>query len=175
MNQTDIRLEHFSTADVERLISWIGNEKEMVKFAGPSFTFPLTKDQLLRHLDDTKRHAFNIIHNDTVTTIGHGEVYHTNEHTGRICLIIIGDKQFRGEGYGTMATRLLTDWSFKNLHTKMVDLNVYDFNTAAIKAYERVGFRIITNNNTPTIIDGESWTSCRMQITREQFYSNETG
>ena len=169
-NDQDIRLEKFSETDFDTLISWVKDEKELIQFAGPIFSFPLTKEQLHNYLADTKRHAFKIIHNDTNTTIGHCEAYKTDEQNSRLCRILIGDKNFRGKGYGTLLTRILTKWTFDNLQANFVDLNVYDFNTFAIKSYESVGFKITAINEMTTQVNNENWTSYKMTVYRENFF-----
>lgn len=170
MKDFDIRLEIFSETDFDTLISWVKDENELIQFAGPIFSFPLTKEQLHDNLADIKRHAFKIIHNDTNTTIGYGEVYKTDEQNSRLCKILIGDKKFRGKGYGIILTKLLTQWSFDNLKVNFIDLNVYDFNNFAIKAYEGVGFKKTTTNELTTQVGNENWTSYKMTIGREEFY-----
>ena len=169
-NDQDIRLEKFSETDFDTLISWVKDEKELIQFAGPIFSFPLTKEQLHNYLADTKRHAFKIIHNDTNTTIGHCEAYKTDKQNSRLCRILIGDKNFRGKGYGTLLTRILTKWTFDNLQANFVDLNVYDFNTFAIKSYESVGFKITAINEMTTQVNNENWTSYKMTVYRENFF-----
>ena len=170
MDNRDIRIENFSEADFDILISWIKDEKELIQFAGSIFRFPLTKEQLYNYLTDTKRHAFKIIHNDTNTTIGHCEAYKTNEQNSKLCRILIGDKNFRNKGYATLLTQLLTDWSFDNLGVHFIDLNVYDFNIYAIKSYENVGFKKMVINKASTQVNNENWTSYKMTVGREEFY-----
>jgi RimJ/RimL family protein N-acetyltransferase len=170
MKDCDIRLKKFSETDFDRLISWVKDEKELIQFAGLIFSFPLTKDQLRNYLLDTKRHVFKVIHNDTNTTIGHCEAYKTGEQNSRLCRILIGDKKFRGKGYGTILTKLLTEWSFDNLNVNFIDLNVYDFNNSAIKSYEGVGFKKTATNELTTQVGNENWTSYKMTVGREEFY-----
>lgn len=169
-NNQDIRLEKFSETDFDTLLSWVKEEKELIQFAGPIFSFPLTREQLRNYLTDTKRHAFKVIHNDTNTTIGHCEAYKTDKQNSKLCRILIGDKNFRGKGYGTILIKILTEWSFDNLNTNFVDLNVYDFNTSAIKSYENVGFKKIYTNQATTQVNNENWASYKMTVTREEFY-----
>ena len=170
MKHQDIRLEHFSESDFTTLISWIKDDKELMQFAGPIFSFPLTKEQLHNYIADTNRHVFKIIHNDTNTVIGHCESYKTDEQNSRLCRILIGNKNYRGIGYGTLLTKLLTKWTFDNSHSNFVELNVYDFNTSAIKSYENAGFKKIAINEAITQINDENWKSYKMTVERETFY-----
>lgn len=56
--------------------------------------------------------------------------------------IIIGDKDYWGRGIGTEATRLVIDFSFNFLKADSIELSVLADNQAAIKVYEKAGFRI---------------------------------
>jgi len=144
-----------------------------VQFAGPVFSFPLTREQLEDNLADRRRHAFNIILEDSNQVIGYGEVYHTDAYQSRLCRILIGDIHTRGKGYGKKGTAKLLTWSFDHLHTDVVDLNVYSFNTAAIKAYESIGFKKIAVNESLVVVDHEEWISYNMKVTREEFYKTD--
>ena len=55
--------------------------------------------------------------------------------------IFIGDKDEWGKGYATEATSLLTRYAFETLNLNRVWLHVTEENTAAIRAYEEVGFK----------------------------------
>ena len=55
--------------------------------------------------------------------------------------ITIGDR--RGTGLGTETTRLTLDWAFNMLGLHNVMLTVLPTNTAAIRAYEKAGFKRI--------------------------------
>ncbi|MBN2472030.1 MAG: GNAT family N-acetyltransferase [Anaerolineae bacterium] len=52
----------------------------------------------------------------------------------------IGDPAYRGKGYGADALRVLLNYAFSELNLYRVELSVMAYNTAAITAYERVGF-----------------------------------
>lgn len=52
----------------------------------------------------------------------------------------IGSVDFRGKGYGQDALRLILNYAFSELNLNRVGLTVMDYNTRAIKAYERAGF-----------------------------------
>ncbi len=54
--------------------------------------------------------------------------------------IVIGDQEYWGRGYGSDATRLLLRFAFDELNLNRVQLEVYDFNQRAIRAYQKVGF-----------------------------------
>lgn len=53
----------------------------------------------------------------------------------------IGDKNTRGKGYGKEALNLLLEYGFKELDFYRIQLNVLEFNHAAIALYEKAGFK----------------------------------
>ena len=57
--------------------------------------------------------------------------------------IMIGEKDFWDQGYGTEATRLVLDYAFNVLGLHNVRLSVYDYNRRGVRAYEKAGFKVI--------------------------------
>ena len=55
--------------------------------------------------------------------------------------IFIGDKEFWGKGIGTKATQLILSFAKRELSLHRVNLFVKKGNIAAIKVYEKVGFK----------------------------------
>src|SRR4051794_35722766 len=53
--------------------------------------------------------------------------------------ILLGER--RGKGFGTEATWLILGWAFQTLGLRNVLLEVLAWNSGAIQAYERAGFR----------------------------------
>lgn len=56
--------------------------------------------------------------------------------------IVIGDKDDRGKGHGTAALRALVHWLHGELGLHRVELEVFPHNTAGVKSYEKIGFRV---------------------------------
>jgi len=55
--------------------------------------------------------------------------------------IFLGDRRYRGKGYGEDALRLLTSFAFDELRLHRLSARVLAYNTKAQKLYERCGFR----------------------------------
>lgn len=161
MARKEISLEFFTAQDIDRLISWVSNERDLLQFAGPIFQFPLTREQLEDYLNDKNRYVFNIVQNPTNKVIGHCEAFTTDKNSVKLCRILIADQSYRGKGFGFSATRELMEWCFTNLKVKSFELNVYDFNIAAIKCYEKLGF-LKTQEVQIMEFKGEIWKSVRM-------------
>jgi diamine N-acetyltransferase len=54
--------------------------------------------------------------------------------------IMIGDKAYWNQGYGTEAVRLLVKHGFNTLNLNRIFLHVFENNPRAIRAYEKAGF-----------------------------------
>jgi RimJ/RimL family protein N-acetyltransferase len=163
-----IRLEKFGKENYADLISWIDNEEDLMQFGGPLFRFPLTPEQLDDSLNDPNRIAFRLVSNETNASIGHAEIY-LSEQSAKICRILIGDKNQRGKGLCSQIIRLLLDHTFYKLENPLVELNVFDWNTGAIKCYEKAGFTINPDKVLERKINGNIWKALNMTIDKQKY------
>lgn len=51
-------------------------------------------------------------------------------------------KPYWGRGFGTDATRVICRFGFRYLNLHRIELNVFTWNLAAVRAYEKVGFTV---------------------------------
>jgi len=164
-----IELKTFTQNDFYTLISWINNKEELFQFAGPLFNFPLTNDQLLEYINKQDKKPFKVILKETNETIGHCELNFENGNN-RLSRILIGNEKYRNKKLGEQIVRNMVDLFFNHQSVKKVDLNVFDWNTRAIKCYEKVGF-IINHQNTDYLnVYGKIWTRLNMELKRENYY-----
>lgn len=163
MHNSIIQLIRFEKPDFEKLISWIDNEETLVQFAGTYFTFPLTIEQLDRYLQDQNRFVYKVIRVTTQTHIGHGEIY-LEKNNAVLCRIIIGDPADRGSGIGLQVVNALLEIAFQKLAVEKVELNVFDWNIAAITCYTKAGFTINKENTKLREVNGKFWKALNMWI-----------
>lgn len=83
--------------------------------------------------------------------------------------INIGEHDARRKGYGTEATRLLLDYAFTALGLHNVSLTVADFNPAAIRAYEKAGFREFGRRRECWLMGGKLHDEVHMQCLSTEF------
>lgn len=167
-----IRLEKFTESDFETLISWIKSKEELNQFAGPIFSFPLTKKQLINYINMMDKQPFKIVLTETNKTIGHCELNYENGNR-RLSRILIGEKSARGKGYCKIIISKMTELFFKNPAVKEIDLNVYDWNKGAIRCYENVGFKIVPKNFNQHEVNEKIWTSLNMKLDRNEWIENQ--
>ena len=163
-----IGLEKFHRDFYAELISWVTTEEQLMQFAGPAFNFPLTSEQLDKSLSDKNRFAFRVVNDRTNVSIGHSEIYLTDQsaYLGRI---LIGDVEQRGKGLGQQIVNLLLNFIFFDLYKTKVELNVFDWNIGAIKCYEKVGFVINAGKKSERKIKNEIWTAINMTIDKSKW------
>ncbi|WP_276501450.1 GNAT family N-acetyltransferase [Terrimonas pollutisoli] len=167
-----IQLRKFDQGDYDNLISWIDSEEMLIRIAGRQMSFPVTKEQLDISQSDAKRNAFSIIDSETGKSIGHCELY-LLENSAKIDRVIIGDLSMKGKGLCYPLMKLLLDYGFNILKQSAIELNVFDWNTAAISCYEKAGLK---KNNDKTMefeTNGEKWIAFNMSIDRKTYEQNK--
>ena len=83
--------------------------------------------------------------------------------------ITIGERDAWGRGLGSEATSLMLGHAFENLELHRVGLSVFSYNTRAIRAYEKVGFRHEGRLRDAIQRDGRYWDEIQMGILREEW------
>ncbi len=83
--------------------------------------------------------------------------------------IFLGDRKYRGRGYGEEATRLLVDFAFSYVNLRSIMLEVYDFNRRAIRCYEKVGFKQVGRRRCAKLLGDKCYDEVLMDIVAEEF------
>jgi RimJ/RimL family protein N-acetyltransferase len=78
--------------------------------------------------------------------------------------ITVGEHDCWGRGLGTEATELMVRHAFDVLELHRVGLSVFEFNGRAIRAYEKVGFRVEGRSREAVWRDGAFWDEIHMGI-----------
>lgn len=164
-----IKLEPFKPSDFDLLISWIDSKELLLQIAGTYFTYPLTTAQLQNYLDDKSSLAFNITEASSNKVIGHSQIIMLDNNVCKLDKVLIGDKALRGKGVGQQVVSKLLTFSFENLKAEKAELYVYDWNTGAIKSYERAGFVINYDKQMLTDIGETIWKALNMTIEKEKW------
>lgn len=147
----EINIELLRESDFETIVKWINkhNEDFMIQWAGPTYTFPLTVEQMQNHyqkgINSVNADVFIYKITETANSEMIGSVqlcrFDSMNNEAVIGRFLIGDLKYRGIGIGTAALRKVVQIGFEQFNLKRIRLNVYDINNAAIRCYERVGFK----------------------------------
>lgn len=85
----------------------------------------------------------------------------------------IGEKEYRGKGYGSEMLALILQYAFCELGLHRVGLDVTSYNEAAIRAYERAGFVYEGREREAIFRDNARYDLVFMGILREEWLARE--
>jgi RimJ/RimL family protein N-acetyltransferase len=168
-----VELRKFETSDFDRFISWIPDEQFLIQTCGPLFKWPLDKAQLDKHLEqaDVEKptvYAFTAVIFPENTVIGHVEIVWIDyeKSNGMLGPVLIGESGLRGKGYGSKIVKLAVDFGFNSIGLDEIYLWVFDSNTAAIRCYEKIGFRKCQFKESISKPGSKSW---NMKLRKEDY------
>lgn len=108
----------------------------------------------------------------------------TDKHIGNIVLhsihpvhrranlgIMIGDRAAWGKGFATEATDLVVNYAFRRLNLNSIWLGVLADHSAAIKVYEKVGFRVDGREREAWWADGAFHDVLHMSILAREYWA----
>ncbi|MCL2520809.1 MAG: GNAT family N-acetyltransferase [Spirochaetaceae bacterium] len=108
--------------------------------------FPVSLEEGRKYIEkaikaeDKPNFTFAICRTGDDKLIGDCGLFNFNA-TNRNCKIGIGlGADYQGQGYGYEALSLLNNFIFNELNLNKIKLNVFSFNTPAIKCYQKLGF-----------------------------------
>ena len=85
--------------------------------------------------------------------------------------IMIGEKDFRGRGYGTEATTLMCDYGFNVMGLNNIMLLTFEWNIAGQRAYEKAGFKEIGRRRQARRFAGRYWDDIYYDLLASEFES----
>jgi|HubBroStandDraft_6_1064221.scaffolds.fasta_scaffold141215_3 ribosomal-protein-alanine N-acetyltransferase len=128
-----------------RYLSWL-NDPEVTRYLEVG-TFPTTNRDLEKFYDEVTGSRNQVILGVVDKKSGQhiGNVKLGPIHWIHRCAtfgIIIGDKKFWGRGAGLEATTLMVEYGFNRLNLRRIDLGVFADHDAAVRCYEKAGFKV---------------------------------
>lgn len=146
-----IRFRHAERSDIPTFVSWL-NDPE-VRY-GISLYLPMSQaeeegwfENMLTHPVDERplsievRQPANGDRPESWKLIGNCSFMHIDwRNRASEFGILIGEKSFWNQGYGTEAVKLLVKVGFATLNLNRIFLRVMETNPRAIRAYEKAGF-----------------------------------
>lgn len=83
--------------------------------------------------------------------------------------IVLGEKAYWDQGYGTDATHTMLRFAFEELNLHRVELEVFDENARARRCYEKAGLRHEGTRRQAAFFEGMYHDSHLMSVLREEF------
>ncbi len=170
-----VRLEDYTAADFSRLAGWLTTPEMVLQWGGPRMSYPLREDEMQALLAATRTsppeaRIFRAVYVPDDDVVGHIEIGAIDwiHRSGRICRVLV-DPVRRGLRLGEHMMRAAVDVGFSELSLHRLELNVYDFNTSAIRCYEKVGFR--HEGVRRDIVHGGDayWSACMMSLLEHEY------
>ena len=168
-----MRLERFKLKYVPQVVSWIGDEAQMVQWAGGAFTWPFTQKQFRSHLRASRAkppalYPFALV--DRGTILGYCELAQHNPRWGLAILsrVMVSPRR-RHAGLGRLMVSQAVRFGFEELNLHRIGLSVFDFNQAAIRCYLRVGFVLEGTQRQSAKVGGSYWNCHFMSLLRTEW------
>jgi len=138
LEREDLKLMHKWLND-EEVMGWARSQPDNI---APMESIEKDFEQDLKG-ENPQRRTFIVVEKKTGKAIGWASIrwWRLYSTTGDIGLVI-ADKEFRGKGLGTEATRLLVNLAFNQMNMHKVELFTRTDNKAALKAVKNCGFKL---------------------------------
>ena len=160
-------------ADVPELLSWFANEAELLKWAGPSLTWPLTAEQFTQHLqaaDTDPPTLYPLGLYEANVLVGYCELsdFCRVADSAKLSRVVIRPDR-SSLGLGLFMVRRALVLGFEQLTLHRIGLGVFDFNSAAVQCYERAGFTHEGTLRDSARMGDERWNCHIMSILRHEW------
>jgi RimJ/RimL family protein N-acetyltransferase len=157
-----IRLRHVEREDLLLFVNWL-NDPEVRQ--GLALYLPLSNaeeenwfEELLKRSKDEQPLVIEARGEAGWVMIGNSGFFRFDWRNRSAELgIMIGDKRYWNQGYGTEVMRLLLQHGFKTLNLHRIFLRVFENNPRAIRAYEKAGFQHEGRMRQAEFQDGKYW------------------
>lgn len=138
-----MKIRPFRCTDIPALLAWFQTPAELTRWGGPKRSFPLTEEQLAACLAETHgpQPARRMWAADWDGALAATASVLMDWDQGTALLSMVGvAPQMRGQGIASPFVGQVVAAVFGAPAFERLELNVYTFNTAAIRTYETLGF-----------------------------------
>ena len=168
-----IYLSPRNSEDVEQFTEWL-NDFEITDYLGRSgMLTSLESEREYLESNTNSCASFVIVTLENDKMIGTVSLERIDNINRTATLgIFIGDKEYRNDGYGTEAIKMVLDYGFNYMNLQNINLNLMSFNERALKCYKKCGFKEYGRRRKCKFVNGKYYDSICMDIIAEEF--NET-
>ena len=134
-----MRLVSPERVHLKELMTWFKNQDEVQRWAGPNFHYPLSINSFTQDLNLDSLDSFALVSKNQAL-LGFGQCYERLGycHLGRLAI----SPQQRGKRLIDELIHSLCAHGLEKYQTSICSLFVLENNHAAIKAYNRLGFKL---------------------------------
>lgn len=162
---------YIENKDYEYLEKWIDSERTHALWCANLIPYPLSRQSLHDFLE---KNALEWTDSAYAATDDNGEMigffcYSVNiaDNTGFLKFVVVDDQR-RGAGWGAQMLQLALQYAFHITKVGLVQLNVFDENTAAKRCYKKVGFATESIARNVFSYKDELWSRCHMIVSPRQ-------
>ncbi len=168
-----IYLSPMSLEDADTYTRWM-NDLRVTDGLGRSSNLVNFESEKKWILENANDYQFAIVRDDNDMVIGNCGIHKIEQRNQSAEIgICIGEESHRNQGYGGEALNLLLDYAFDYLNLNNIMLKAFSFNTAAIRCYEKIGFKEIGRRRKACFVKGEFWDDVYMDILRDEYRASK--
>ncbi len=171
-----VRLRAIERSDIPTFVRWL-NDPEVTQYLLMFMPMSLAQEErwFEDHLDNQRSHIFGIETSEG-KLIGNVGLEDINWKDRKAVLgIVIGEKEYWGQGYGTDAIKTLLGFVFSQMNLRRVSLNVFPYNKRALRCYEKCGFKEEGRLRQAHFSNGQYHDEIVMGILKEEFDVSKEG
>ena len=161
-----------SDEEIEKFTEWM-NDFQVTDYIGRSgqiTTLLGEKEYLENSAKNTDNRNFDIIDLTTDKLVGTVGLEEFNWIKRSAVLgIFIGENDYRSNGYGTEAIKLILEYGFKYLNLHSIRLELVSINERAHKCYLKCGFKDTGKNRDEVFVNGKYYDKLHMDILESEF------
>ncbi len=119
---------------------------------------------------------FTVYHRESMVPIGNTGLHRVDFRHGSAELgIVLGEKEYWGQGLGTEAVRLVVDFGLTALGLNSIRLRVLEHNLRAVRCYEKAGFRTAGRFRQAMKVGSRLYDEVLMDVVASEFVSPVLG
>lgn len=168
-----VRLRSLREDDLQPLESWWNDstwlvfQKTKIVPAPSSSTFEMFRTW--SNNKDASGYGFSVEEIESERLVGHVALWGIDPvvRSGTLGIMIGG--QHVEQGLGTDAMRVVLRFAFEELGLNKIELSVWEFNSRALRTYEKVGFLVEGTRRAATFHAGRYWAQIQMGILKSEF------
>jgi RimJ/RimL family protein N-acetyltransferase len=148
-------------ADLQQLPNWFPSLKKLIEWGGPKLQFPLDQPQLAAMLAESETTpAGRLLWSGLLPNgelVAHAQaVLDWQRQTARLARIAVSPR-YRGARLAAPFLSQMITALERETGIQSLELNVYTFNTPAIRLYEHLGFRPAETQLARVQVEGQDW------------------
>ena len=173
-----VALRRPNTADLPSVIRWYRDPEiaRLTRYQTRQMTQPEIERFFQVRMLAADALAYSIVELASRRVIGFTTFSALDGDNGSVMFhITIGERDAWGRGLGTEATQLMLQHAFERLGLHRVGLTVFSYNTRAIRAYEKAGFRVEGRLREAIQRQGEFFDEVQMGILAGEWFTAQYG